>query len=59
MVQAECIIYGGSVNQSADPTINMSFVHYMSFYQVIGGCGSTTPLSLRKFPLWKIVESPW
>ena len=24
-----------------------------------GGCGNTTPLSLRKFPLWKIVVPPW
>ena len=30
-----------------------------TFYQLKGGCGSTTPLSLRKFPLWKIVEPPW
>ena len=31
----------------------------LSFYQFKGGCGNTNPLSLRKFPLWKIVESPW
>ena len=31
----------------------------LSFCQLKGGCGSTTTLSLRKFPLWKIMESPW
>ena len=25
----------------------------------IGGCVSRTPLSCRKFSLWKIMESPW
>ena len=29
------------------------------FYQLKVVCGSTTPLSLRKFPLRKVVESPW
>ena len=27
----------------------------LSFYQLKGGCGSKTPLSLRKFPVWKVL----
>ena len=26
---------------------------------MLGGCGRTIPLSCRKFPLWKIIDSPW
>ena len=36
-----------------------NFVLFVFILQLKGGCGSTTPLSLRKFPFWQIMESPW
>ena len=38
--------------------IEYSYVSSL-FLSTFGGCVSRTPLSCRKFSLWKIIESPW